>query len=281
MHNESGVNSNPEEINQFERPVPRCPSPDNYKTNINPAKPEGLEEHQYYPQFSQKDADRLLGLDRKYQGFTDESLRQYLPSEERRSAYERIETSTLPKKRKIEQKKNIVAEVLQNVLIPEEILKEKSTVYLGSGTDIEYPLALGARNIEMVDYIFEDERAKEEVIARLNAVNVRNIRISNGGIKFDFDFGQGLELVSVALEPKAFDPHGDVMLAKIDPYLPPEEIGLIMCFAAQGPAGTIDLNDDIKSKLAPGGIMLIDENLIRINKETGEETKTRLGTPLE
>jgi|GEM_PF-3979460 hypothetical protein len=40
---------------------------------------------------------------------------------------------------------------------------KSSSVYIGSGFDIGYPLALGARRIEMVDLIFEIPEARKKV----------------------------------------------------------------------------------------------------------------------
>src|SRR5690606_32928106 len=106
-------------------------------------------------QEQEKRSRKLLGLDVKFRTFTPEEEDSYLISSERKKAFENIDTTTNPRKPKIEQKKGIVSELIKDEIIPQEIVKNYPLIYLGSGTDIEYPLAIGGRHIEMVDYIFE------------------------------------------------------------------------------------------------------------------------------
>ncbi|PIQ91731.1 MAG: hypothetical protein COV70_02140 [Parcubacteria group bacterium CG11_big_fil_rev_8_21_14_0_20_39_22] len=84
---------------------------------------------------------RKLGF-RDFPKRTIEEKRGLLGSEERVRALDAITTTTLPASKK-EIKKGVVLEVAEQNLISPEVLRNNLLVYIGSGTDIEYALALG------------------------------------------------------------------------------------------------------------------------------------------
>ncbi|MCX6810214.1 MAG: hypothetical protein NTY30_00535 [Candidatus Berkelbacteria bacterium] len=221
---------------------------------------------------SRKDALRLLGLDRNYRTLVpDQDKQEYLVAAERISAYENIDTTTNPRQRKIDQKKGIVSEIVKENLISPEILKGYITVYLGSGTDVEYPLAIGARHLKMVDYILDDPKAQQEILERLERILGTKVSIEENEISFPFDFGEGAETVRIELDALTYTPEIEVEGTQ-------DGVGLIICYAAQGPSGKIEIGDNLKSQVVQGGVIIKDSQVIRLNTETGEEEIEDIGT---
>lgn len=120
-----------------------------------------------------------------------------LKTEDLKNAYQNLSASSFPKESAIRHKKNIISETRVRNLLPEDVLKQYPTVYAGSGTDIEYPLCLGSRKIIMVDPLFIDESAKEEVDSRIGQITGEGLQKDGDTRTFQFDFGSGKESVTV------------------------------------------------------------------------------------
>lgn len=201
---------------------------------------------------------RLLGL-RDFPQKTPKEKQTILGSEARVRALDAISTSTLPLKKK-EVKKGIVLELAEKGLISIEVLRNHPLVYLGSGTDIKYSLALGGRVILMVDPILKDEEIQKEVIAKIQKIVGENIKITEKTLVFKFDFGEGEEDVRVELVTKPY-PSNEEMRTEED-FDIPENAGLIVLYASQGPDGSIRVSDSMREKLASDGAIIYEHQLI-------------------
>lgn len=213
---------------------------------------------------------RLLGI-RDFAPVSLEKKRQLLGSEERLAALAAIDTSTMPRRPKREMKHGIVLDVLQRRLLSSELLREHPLIYIGSGTDIEYPLALGGRQVIMVDTIFEDQTAIQDVVERVKKITSEEVRKgSDGKLTFAFDFGDGKEGVIVTFVSKPYMPDDSA-----NGYSIPESTGAIVLFASQGPSGLVHSDEHMKSKLTNGGIILEEADVLRMR--ANKEEKIRLG----
>jgi hypothetical protein len=221
----------------------------------------------------EKAALRMLGLDRKYKNFSPDERGKYLITPERMRSFDAISTTTNPRKAKTEQKKGIVSEILFNDLISKNILKDYPTLYLGAGTDVEYPLALGSREIIMLDYILDDKDVVENLIKSISDAIGQDPEMNGDEIRFPFDFGEGKEEVVVKLIAKNYSPEQQTP----DAFISPEKIGMILTFAPQGPMGVIVTGDDLKSKVVSGGAILEDGYLTTFDSQTHEQERKLLG----
>jgi len=222
------------------------------------------------------DVRRLMGLDRNFSLLEGENKKRFLFSDDRINAYDSLDAFTGFRKAKIEQKKGIVAEILKNELLSEEVLKNYPTVYLGSCVDIEYPLTIGARDIVLVDPGFVDPKWQEGVVERLKRITKTEPVIEENLITVSFDFGKGKETVRIVLVPKFFALSSENQ--KEDNYKLPDQIGNIILFASQGPSGVIGVNEEMKKRVVSGGIIIADDcvYICRDGSETME--KTQLGS---
>lgn len=258
------------------------PSPDDPRFDIKPEeKGEADQDDMYFsdpyrsPEEAKKRVRQLAGLDKVFDILQGERKEKLLASSKRKAAFDNIDTSTGFRKEMIMQKQGVVSEVIEQNLISEKILKNYPTVYLGSGTDIEYPLALGSREIEMVDYILDNPGARQEISRRIEALVGQSVAVDGDKIIFKFDFGSGSETVLVNLRPMIHSNQEGGSQA--DKYMFPEKIGLILGFAAQGPAGRIELGRDIKSKLVEDGAVLWNTEFTKIDYATKQEKVIKLG----
>ncbi len=102
-----------------------------------------------------------------------------------------------------------MAEVVRQELLSQELLRTLPTVYLGSGTDVDYPIALGARRIELVDPIFADPQAITDLEERLKRITTKEIKLNRDGVTaIPFDFGSGPETLYLTIIPKAYYQEG-------------------------------------------------------------------------
>lgn len=210
--------------------------------------------------FSNKETDeqkikRLLGF-RDFPSRTQEEKTVLLGSGECVAALEAINTTTNPRKKR-EIKKGVVLETLEKGLIRKEVLKSHPFVYIGSGTDIEYPLALGGRVIFMVDPIFEDPEAQKSVIEQVEKLIADKPEVTGQTLKFKFNFGEGKENVTVDLIAKPYIENDQENSFKI-----PQNTGIILLFASQGPQGSVNASETMKEKLADGGAIISEHRLI-------------------
>ena len=93
------------------------------------------------PETREQKIRKMLGL-RDFPQKTLEEKKNILGSDQRVQVLDSIATTTHPNSKK-EVKKGVVLEIAEKKLIAPEILEKYPIVYIGSGTDIEYPLALG------------------------------------------------------------------------------------------------------------------------------------------
>ena len=234
----------------------------------------------YYSFGRRNDADvrRLMGLNRSYKMLTGEQKDKFLPTPERLKAFDNIQTSTFGfRKAKIEQKKGVASEVIAGQMVPDEVLKNYPTVYLGSDVDVDYPLAIGSRKIAMVDYLLKSPELQQRLAQRIKDLINQDVQIINNRITFPFDFGTGVETVTVDIEPKVYNPVSEELSEGLEKYETPQQVGLVLGFASQGPAGVIEIGADLKSRIVENGAILWDDRFTTIDSDTKEEKTIELG----
>lgn len=209
---------------------------------------------------------RLLGL-RSFPQITDNEKKELLGSDERLEVLKRIKTVTLPVGAKAEVKKGVVLEMIKSRLVSDEVLRNRPLVYIGSDTDIEYPLALGGRYIVMVDPVLANDEAVKEIVGRIETIAKEKIQLGEDKkLSFNFDFGNGKEKVTVQIEAKLYGGESGYKL--------PDNTGLVVLYAS----GVFSNEDkEMKSKLAPGGAILEETRLITRDINTGKEKITQFG----
>lgn len=218
---------------------------------------------------------RLLGLDRNWKPL-DGERKMLLGSEQRMRAYDAIDTNTNPRQPNIEKKKGIVAELLERCLIPDDVLKEKKTVYIGSATDIAYPLALGARNIVLVDPCFSQQEWRTALGDRIKALIGEEVPAAEGTFTFAFDFGQGNETVHVQIAAQEYIPE-EFRQSHVDSFELPEDTGVVMLFATQGGAsGAVVVTESLLSKVDGHGAVIQDADIFS-QDVSGEWQRIQLG----
>lgn len=204
---------------------------------------------------------RRLGF-RDFPERSEERKRELLQSAPRQAAFDHIDTNTMPRSKR-EIKKSVVLEVIEQHLIPDGILRGHKLVYIGSGADVEYPLALGGRNIVMVDPIFSDPRAVQDTVSQVRRIVAEVVMEDTKKLSFDFDFGSGPEPVVVELDERSYGDGGG--------YDMPSEAGAIILFASQSPSGRVDVDDNMRSKLADGGSIISDTTVLTKKGDAIEE----------
>ncbi|MDD4409937.1 MAG: hypothetical protein PHW52_04795 [Candidatus Pacebacteria bacterium] len=224
-------------------------------------------EETLYPGLSET-SKRLLGL-KEFRKFSAEEERNTFSSSDRMNAYLNLSTNTFPIDHKINYKKGIVRDIVSKDLIDENILKNNLTVYLGSGTDIEYPLAFGARNIWLVDPELNNNEAILELRERIEKITEERLSLEiQESFRFDFDFGNGKEEVMVDIVPKKYG---------IDGIHFPENIGLVILFASQDMNRQVCIGEDIRNNIIEGGYILNESDLEKVNNNIeGDGSLTRL-----
>jgi hypothetical protein len=212
------------------------------------------------------DIKRLLGL-RDFPARTDEEKLTTLRSKARKSALDAIDTTTNPRKKR-EIKKGVVLEVVERNLVSENLLQEYPLVYIGSGTDVEYPLALGSRRIVLVDPIFTLTEACDDVLQRVKAVAGCTPHKKEGGhYEFPFDFGSGVETASLTLVAVPFSNDNEDVGYKL-----PEKVGVILLFAPQGSGNRLEVGEHMTDSLVSGGVIISEHH---VHTKTG--TRIDLG----
>jgi|GEM_PF-3314985 len=222
------------------------------------------------------DVRRLMGLDRNFSLLEGENKRRYLFSDDRINAYDDLDAFTGLRKAKIEQKKGIIGEILKNGLLSEEVLKNYSTVYLGSCVDIEYPLTIGARDIVLVDPGFVDPKWKDEVVMRLRKITKLEPVVEENLITASFDFGKGKETIRIVLVSKFFAL--SLEDKKEESYKLPDQTGNIILFASQGPDGAIGVSEEMKKRVVSGGTIIADDCVYVCRDGSGTMEKIQLGS---
>jgi len=213
----------------------------------------------------------------------ERKIRRLLPNEFLQRAFNNLTTETAFAEEATERKRNWILEIRERKLIDPEILKNNPTVYIGSGTDVEFPILLGAQNIIMVDPIFEDKEKVDEVIRRIEAMIGNNeLKISeeqiNSKTKTIFEFtidgiNFRIEIVPVYYALQKIIEHRRKMPSprryeEIKPgiegqdllgFMPPEKIGMILAFLPV----EVSIDDDQNTirNLVPGGYILTTGSL--------------------
>jgi hypothetical protein len=208
----------------------------------------------FNPETREAKIRRMLGL-RDFPKRTQEEKLKLLGSQQRLNVLNSITTTTLPISKK-EMKKGAVLEIIEKRLLSDEILRNHPLVYIGSGIDIEYPLALGGRHIIMVDPIFVDETAISEVIERIKVACNKEAKDDDGKLSFTFDFGSSNEDVLVELSAKPYSNSNEG-------YVIPENTGAIVLYASQSPSGVVRVDEHMKSKLVENGIIIEDTTVTK------------------
>ncbi len=196
----------------------------------------------------------LLGL-RDFPKKNQDEKRALLGSEQRVAVFDTISTTTNPASKR-EVKKGIVLEAVEKRLVSGELLRQHPLIYIGSGTDVEYPLALGGRSILMVDPIFGHEEARQELIEKIRKIVAENSVIEDTAINFKFDFGEGPENVRVEMVAQHY-PYSEDKRKEGD-YNLPQENGVILLYA---PDGVIIKENLLREKLVEGGIIINEYTL--------------------
>lgn len=80
-------------------------------------------------------------------------------------------------------------------LVNQDTLTSYPSLYICSGIDIELPLLMGLRNVDMLDICFKEEL--EKIVDRLSNYNCFE-RVSENEFTFKFDYGNGRETVNVS-----------------------------------------------------------------------------------
>lgn len=214
---------------------------------------------------------------RQFPKRTEEERRSIMGSNMRLKALQDMRTTAWPKKLQAEMKRHVALAVQEQRLISDDALKHFPCVYIGSGGDIEYPLAIGARKIVLVDPACGLPRFRERILERIEDLTGERIASDATPLQFAFDFGSGSEAVTLELFAGEYvrdrseeDP--DMPLYKL-----PEKIGSILLFAAQGPSGRVSVDELMRERLVPGGAILNHTEVIRKDPETGEEQILTLG----
>ncbi len=84
--------------------------------------------------------------------------------------------------------------------INQEIIKNNPCIYPGAGYDPHTPILLGARNIDLLDPTYQNQKDREIVFEELKRYGPV-IKLSDYEYEFYKDFGNGPELVKVNLLP--------------------------------------------------------------------------------
>ncbi len=206
-----------------------------------------------------------------YSKLIAEKINSLFPSNDLRRAANNINSLSLDQKIAIEHKQDIAIEVREQLLLDEKKLIEGAVVYVASGTDIAYPLSLGARHIIMVDPIFANNKNKEKVTEIINSITDEQPREATIGLEFAFDFGHGDETVRVEFYPEIYG--SEETYEHVAPSAETDEknrLAYIAELEAYEKDGTLD--KIIAGEDIPG------EMLILIQPEIAQRFKNREGT---
>ncbi len=184
---------------------------------------------------------------------TPERIRSLLPSEDLQKAFGAIKAQTMSLfNLAVLEKQQNVLEVREKGIPNEAVMKEFPLVYVGSGTDIEYPLSLGSRNVLMVDPFLGDPKGIESLRRKITALSGANVTEDSGRFRFMFDFGAAKEEVSITVDPRVYAKGGDDHVEQKERFTPPAEIGGLLAFQSGDP--TEDL--ETVNCIVPGGLIL-------------------------
>jgi len=201
--------------------------------NVSNRKDQGEEKKAYF------DTIRLI----------DQSIKKRIITPQFADLLKSIRTSTFGFPEAHTLKKVQAAIQLKDKLITDEA-NQKIVAYIGSGRDWQFPVALGARNIDMVDAIFSSD---DSVLNLLESIKEHdaNAELIPGEIKeihFGIDIGKGSEKVIVRLHPSdvmEYEPNH--LLYGVLEYLGPSKTYL---------GETSSVTPNIARKVSQGGFIL-------------------------
>ncbi|MSU54761.1 MAG: hypothetical protein EXS48_02955 [Candidatus Staskawiczbacteria bacterium] len=246
--------------------------------------PQEIRQQEDFDKRHKKDALRLLGLDKKYDVIKNEEKETTLKSPERIKAFESIDTSTNPRRSNIEKKQGIISEIIKKGLVSEEVLKNNPLLYLGSGTDVEYPLALGSRKIIMADFMLQDVEVRQYIADRIKSLINKEVTVEGDEFVFNFDFGEGEEVVRVKFIGQElasqYNENHEKLLDEFDKQIP-DNVGIVIKYASHGPAGSIIIDDKTKAKIIDGGVILEEDTISKKDVKEGTWQDTELGKEKE
>ena len=207
----------------------------------------------------------MLGL--KLPQLSEAEEKALFPSVDRYYAYQQIQAETYPAKHKRAFKKGITRTIVEKNVLSEAVLTNKPTLYLGSGKDIAYLLALGVRKGYLIDPLFKEVAAVTDLEAEITKMKPdAALQRSENEIRFNFNFGHGDETTQVTLLP--------VMYGR-EPIQLPKDIGLLVTFASQGPEGAVAIGEDIMHNMATTAYIL-EENRLQ-TRQNGETITQEIG----
>lgn len=193
----------------------------------------------------------------------DDKKELILPTQDLKKAFYQMKASTMPPVAALNEKKEIIVSMREGQYIDESILKERRTVYVGSGTDIEYPILLGARNILMVD-LGSSESFIAEIEERIKNISGKFEKTENG-YSFEVDFGLGKEVVNLEIDSSWYGPTvGDVSESDYKKFDFPKNTGLVVGFASGGP---LDRDPNLVTNLPSGSYIYDSYHLSDLEKK--------------
>ena len=200
---------------------------------------------------------------------TSERIERTLPSEGLKKAFTSIKAATgsIHNLAVLSKQENVL-EIREKGLLDQKILKTAPLLYVASGTDIEYPLTLGAREVIMLDPIFATRRFVETLKDRIKVLCGSEVAEEPTGVfRFPFDFGEGAEEVVVRVDPREYgdktEEARDHLGNPRNLFTPPAKIGMFLVF--QGTDPTVDTES--MDRLVPGGYILSNRGLEAYTKE--------------
>lgn len=218
-----------------------------------------------------KDRTYRIGV-RDFDERSEAERNALLGSPMRQKAFDSLDTVTPFRAVQREQKKNTALELIARVVTP-ELLKSHPLVYIGSGSDVEYPLVLGARDIVLIDPVFRSPDAAGTIAARVEQLTSVQPHIEENTISFEFEFEQGKpEPVCVTLIPESYPVHE----AETERVLPPDA-GYIVLFASKSIDTVVRPDEYMLQRLAPGGAIIDGPDVVTRDPETGGMHREQLG----
>ncbi len=178
----------------------------------------------------------------------------------------------------LHEKRAMAEEIVCMEHVSPDIMRKAALVYVGSHVDIELALLLDGRNIELVDPCFVDAGNIMAVEKRIAQGLNKKVRPSLTDIKFDFDFGDGEEEVTVRCRPYVYrpspvieeTPNPWIRIASrevqrdfesyfgshsgVPTYEPLGDIGMLLSFSGVGVV--FDQNRVVMDRLVKGGYIL-------------------------
>ena len=104
--------------------------------------------------------------------------------------------------------------------LKDRTISQRHTAYIGSRFDWHFPVALGARDIAMIDLIYQNPGPRQELLRSLihYGAEIKTVGIDNSVITFVLDLGIARESVTLRLDTDVFT------------YKPQQPLGFVLQF---------------------------------------------------